>query len=45
MWVWLQDSEKYIEELLKLFHMFSDLVKAAFNDDTRFLTARDKVRL
>jgi cullin-5 len=36
------DSEKYIEELLKLFNLFSTLVKNAFGDDTRFLTSRDK---
>ena len=39
----LQDSEKYVEELLTLFNRFSKLVKEAFNDDPRFLTARDKV--
>lgn len=38
-----QDSEKYIEQLLDLFRRFSLLVKDAFNDDPRFLTARDKV--
>lgn len=37
-----QDSEKYIEQLLDLFRRFSLLVKEAFNDDPRFLTARDK---
>ncbi|CAH1402829.1 unnamed protein product [Nezara viridula] len=37
-----QDSEKYVERLLKLFNQFSKLVKEAFNDDPRFLTARDK---
>lgn len=37
-----QDSEKYVERLLKLFNQFSTLVKEAFNDDPRFLTARDK---
>lgn len=36
------DSEKYVEELLTLFNRFSKLVKEAFNDDPRFLTARDK---
>ena len=41
----LQDSEKYVEELLTLFNRFSKLVKDAFNDDPRFLTARDKVCL
>ena len=40
----LQDCEKYIEELLKLFRQYSTLVKNAFDDDTRFLTSRDKVR-
>ena len=39
----LQDSEKYVEELLTLFNRFSKLVKEAFSDDPRFLTARDKV--
>ncbi|XP_022241285.1 cullin-5-like isoform X2 [Limulus polyphemus] len=37
-----QDSEKYVEQLLDLFTRFSSLVKEAFNDDPRFLTARDK---
>ncbi|XP_054271680.1 cullin-5-like [Macrosteles quadrilineatus] len=37
-----QDSEKYVERLLELFNEFSLLVKEAFNDDPRFLTARDK---
>ncbi|XP_064473618.1 cullin-5-like isoform X2 [Ornithodoros turicata] len=37
-----QDSEKYVEQLLDLFQRFSKLVKDAFNDDPRFLTARDK---
>ncbi|XP_072152615.1 cullin-5 isoform X2 [Bemisia tabaci] len=37
-----QDSEKYVEQLLELFNQFSTLVKLAFNDDPRFLTARDK---
>lgn len=41
----LQDSEKYVEELLTLFNRFSKLVKEAFSDDPRFLTARDKVCL
>lgn len=36
------DSEKYVEELLTLFNRFSKLVKEAFSDDPRFLTARDK---
>ena len=40
----LQDSEKYVEELLTLFNRFSRLVKEAFHDDSRFLTSRDKVR-
>ncbi|GAB6032838.1 Cullin-5 [Chamberlinius hualienensis] len=37
-----QDSEKYVEQLLELFRRFSKLVKEAFSDDPRFLTARDK---
>ncbi|KAF4529033.1 hypothetical protein B566_EDAN017344 [Ephemera danica] len=37
-----QDSEKYVERLLELFHRFSALVRQAFNDDPRFLTVRDK---
>ncbi|XP_017786087.1 PREDICTED: cullin-5 isoform X1 [Nicrophorus vespilloides] len=37
-----QDSEKYVERLLELFRKFSTLVHKAFNDDPRFLTARDK---
>ena len=37
-----QDSEKYVERLLGLFTRFSKLVKDSFNDDPRFLTARDK---
>ncbi|XP_032235365.1 cullin-5 [Nematostella vectensis] len=36
------DSEKYVEQLLALFNRFSAMVKEAFNDDPRFLTARDK---
>ncbi|XP_013193169.1 cullin-5 [Amyelois transitella] len=36
------DSEKYVERLLDLFKRFSTLVKDAFIDDPRFLTARDK---
>ena len=40
----VQDSEKYVEQLLTLFNRFSKLVKEAFQDDPRFLTARDKVR-
>jgi len=31
-----------VEQLLLLFHKFSNLVQEAFNDDPRFLTARDK---
>lgn len=38
----IQDSEKYVERLLSLFNQFSQLVKDAFDDDPRFLTARDK---
>ena len=41
--VFVQDSEKYVEQLLTLFNRFSKLVKEAFQDDPRFLTARDKV--
>ncbi|XP_022903800.2 cullin-5 [Onthophagus taurus] len=37
-----QDSEKYVERLLDLFRKFSTLVHEAFDDDPRFLTARDK---
>lgn len=37
-----QDSEKYVERLLQLFNRFSKLVTAAFKDDPRFLTSRDK---
>ncbi|XP_034940413.1 cullin-5 isoform X2 [Chelonus insularis] len=37
-----QDSEKYVERLLDQFRRFSTLVKEAFDDDPRFLTARDK---
>ncbi|XP_064819309.1 cullin-5-like, partial [Oncorhynchus masou masou] len=36
------DSEKYVEQLLTLFIRFSELVNGAFQDDPRFLTARDK---
>ncbi len=43
--LYLQDSEKYVEQLLTLFNRFSKLVKEAFQDDPRFLTARDKVSL
>lgn len=34
-----------MEQLLTLFNRFSKLVKEAFQDDPRFLTARDKVSL
>ena len=34
-----------MEQLLELFNRFSALVREAFNDDPRFLTSRDKVRL
>ncbi|XP_037804406.1 cullin-5-like isoform X1 [Penaeus monodon] len=37
-----QDSEQYVEKLLDLFQRFSKLVTEAFNEDPRFLTARDK---
>ncbi|CAB3995820.1 cullin-5 [Paramuricea clavata] len=36
------DSEKYVDRLLMLFNRYSALVKEAFDDDPRFLTARDK---
>ena len=39
----VQDSEKYIEHLLKLFNMATNLVNDAFSGDPRFLTARDMV--
>lgn len=42
LYMFVQDSEKYVEQLLLLFHKFSNLVQEAFNDDPRFLTARDK---
>lgn len=38
----LQDCEKYVEQLLMLFTKSSKLVKEAFSNDPRFLTARDK---
>ncbi|KZS10619.1 Cullin-5 [Daphnia magna] len=41
-WSVHMDSEKYVERLLTLFNQFSQLVKEAFDDDPRFLTARDK---
>ncbi|KAJ6215897.1 hypothetical protein RDWZM_010397 [Blomia tropicalis] len=37
----VQDSEKYIENILKLFNMVTNLVNDAFNSDPRFMTARD----
>ncbi|XP_050439337.1 cullin-5-like isoform X3 [Adelges cooleyi] len=37
-----QDSEKYVEQLLFLYRKSSNLIKTAFNDDPRYLTARDK---
>ncbi|CAG0916597.1 unnamed protein product [Notodromas monacha] len=36
------DCEKYVEALLNEYWTFTDLVKTAFSDDPRFLTARDK---
>lgn len=40
-----QDSDKYIENLLKLFDLATTIVKKAFASDSRFLTARDIVRI
>lgn len=37
------DPEKYVEQLLELFHRFTKLVQDAFNEDPRFMTSRDKV--
>lgn len=37
-----QDSEKYVEQLLRLFHKFSQLVWLAFEDDPRATTVRDQ---
>jgi len=42
LFLFVKDSEKYVEELLSLFNRFSLLVQRAFQDDPRFLTARDK---
>ena len=36
------DCEQYVNKLLELFDRFSTLVKEAFNNDTRFLSSRDK---
>jgi len=41
----VQDSEKYIEQLLALFNLATELVNNAFSGDPRFLTARDMVRI
>ncbi|XP_035234152.1 cullin-5-like isoform X1 [Stegodyphus dumicola] len=38
----LQDSEKYVAQLLELFRRFSKLVKESFINDPRFLASRDK---
>ena len=36
------DPEKYVEQLLELFNLFTKLVNDAFNGDPRFMTCRDK---
>ena len=36
------DPEKYVEQLLELFHLFTKLVNDAFSGDPRFMTCRDK---
>ncbi|CAD5226339.1 unnamed protein product [Bursaphelenchus okinawaensis] len=38
----VNDSEKYVEQLLAMYERFSKLVHEAFCDDSRFLTVRDK---
>uniref|UniRef100_A0A1I7SBJ6 Cullin-5 n=1 Tax=Bursaphelenchus xylophilus TaxID=6326 RepID=A0A1I7SBJ6_BURXY len=38
----VNDSEKYVEQLLGMYERFSKLVREAFCDDSRFLTVRDK---
>ena len=39
----VHDCEKYIEPLLMLFNVATNLVNDAFNGDARFMTARDMV--
>ncbi|KAL3101325.1 hypothetical protein niasHT_028081 [Heterodera trifolii] len=36
------DSERYVEQLLNMYSVFSELVRDAFYNDSRFLTVRDK---
>uniref|UniRef100_A0A914HHC4 Cullin-5 n=1 Tax=Globodera rostochiensis TaxID=31243 RepID=A0A914HHC4_GLORO len=36
------DSERYVEQLLNMYSVFSALVRDAFYNDSRFLTVRDK---
>uniref|UniRef100_A0A915D8P0 Cullin-5 n=1 Tax=Ditylenchus dipsaci TaxID=166011 RepID=A0A915D8P0_9BILA len=38
----LADSEKFVEQLLNMYVVFSQLVKQAFCNDPRFLTVRDQ---
>lgn len=38
----VEDSEKYVEQLLEMYTKFSALVGEAFNNDARFLTVRDQ---
>uniref|UniRef100_T1IRX8 Cullin-5 n=1 Tax=Strigamia maritima TaxID=126957 RepID=T1IRX8_STRMM len=38
----VEDSVKYVQQLIDLFNRFSELVKDAFFNDPRFLSSRDK---
>ncbi len=39
-----QDPKSYVEVLLSIYQQFSDVVKKAFNNDTFFVAALDKVQ-
>jgi hypothetical protein len=39
-----KEPKKYVETLLKVYDQFSDVVKKAFNNDSNFVAALDRVR-
>ena len=41
--VFVQDSEKYIDHLLKMFNSITSIICDSFRGDPRFMTTRDKV--
>lgn len=41
--IFMQDSEKYIDHLLKMFYTTTEMINESFRGDPRFMTTRDKV--